>query len=440
MHGFNPSSTTIQRDALYEQVWSTPMIKLAKQYGISDVGLAKACKRHNIPRPPVGYWARRAAGQTPPKAPLPPNRDPALETVRFDGAYSGELQRLASADAANPVNPAKPGAQSSANKTHAIVVSDRLSKPHPLVEAARLRFRANSNHGAAHGVEDAGLAIRVGQKSLGRALRIMDALIKHWESLGGTVGVGTSNYNRRAVNDFKIGEDQVKVIIEEVAGDRLALKVDTIWSDRLRCTWQDGKRQRLEDVLDSFVNGALLHIARKKRERLDNACQARQRQRMAERRARAEQVKKDEETRRTQLLNEIERWHRARSIREYLQAIQMQVDGGDITPADPEHLQRWVEWASWYADVLDPLADAGTSPYPSVPPKPVNTPIDDLDLTERIRPIIEALGITDSDALYRVDRKALRNAARDGADWPWSEICRVLDGLGYDVSDRQFWP
>jgi len=38
------------------------MIKVAKKYGISDVGLAKICRRNNIPVPPRGFWARRQAG------------------------------------------------------------------------------------------------------------------------------------------------------------------------------------------------------------------------------------------------------------------------------------------------------------------------------------------------------------------------------------------
>jgi len=42
----------ISRKELYQEVWSTPMTKLAKKYGISDVGLAKVCNRNNIPRPP----------------------------------------------------------------------------------------------------------------------------------------------------------------------------------------------------------------------------------------------------------------------------------------------------------------------------------------------------------------------------------------------------
>src|SRR5258708_4469613 len=51
------------REELYEQVWKTPMQKLATKFGLSDVGLAKLCKRHHIPVPGRGYWARLRVGQ-----------------------------------------------------------------------------------------------------------------------------------------------------------------------------------------------------------------------------------------------------------------------------------------------------------------------------------------------------------------------------------------
>jgi len=35
------------------------MRTLAQEFGISDVGLAKVCRKHNIPVPPVGYWRRK---------------------------------------------------------------------------------------------------------------------------------------------------------------------------------------------------------------------------------------------------------------------------------------------------------------------------------------------------------------------------------------------
>ena len=41
---------------------------------MSDVGLAKRCRAVDVPIPYRGYWARKAAGQEPPKLPLPKYR------------------------------------------------------------------------------------------------------------------------------------------------------------------------------------------------------------------------------------------------------------------------------------------------------------------------------------------------------------------------------
>lgn len=66
---------TVTREDLYTQVWSEPMINLAKKYGLSDVGLRKKCKKLNIPLPPQGYFLRyerrRQRTNRPPLPPLP---------------------------------------------------------------------------------------------------------------------------------------------------------------------------------------------------------------------------------------------------------------------------------------------------------------------------------------------------------------------------------
>lgn len=51
------------RQQLYELVWVKPMWKLAKEMGISDVCLAKACRRTDIPTPGLGYWAKLKHGK-----------------------------------------------------------------------------------------------------------------------------------------------------------------------------------------------------------------------------------------------------------------------------------------------------------------------------------------------------------------------------------------
>jgi hypothetical protein len=53
----------LDRAQLFERVWSVPVDKLAREWGLSGRGLAKACRRLLVPVPPRGYWARVAAGQ-----------------------------------------------------------------------------------------------------------------------------------------------------------------------------------------------------------------------------------------------------------------------------------------------------------------------------------------------------------------------------------------
>lgn len=63
------------RKTLYREVWQTPMLTLAKQYGVSDQGLRKACVKLQVPVPKVGHWAKIAAGHKVPTPPLPPFSD-----------------------------------------------------------------------------------------------------------------------------------------------------------------------------------------------------------------------------------------------------------------------------------------------------------------------------------------------------------------------------
>ena len=62
------------RQRLYEEVWREPTQQVAKRYGVSDVAIAKACALLDIPKPPRGYWAKKAVGQKLPNRPPLPNR------------------------------------------------------------------------------------------------------------------------------------------------------------------------------------------------------------------------------------------------------------------------------------------------------------------------------------------------------------------------------
>lgn len=75
--------TTFERQKLFDEVWATPVTKLAKGHSLSDVGLRKICLALDVPLPPRGYWQKLAAGKAIPK--------PALHETTVKTTYAREM-------------------------------------------------------------------------------------------------------------------------------------------------------------------------------------------------------------------------------------------------------------------------------------------------------------------------------------------------------------
>jgi hypothetical protein len=82
------------REEFYELVWSTPLTHLAKEFAISDVALHKICRKHDIPNPPLGWWAKKAAGKKVKQTPLPRAKAGSADRVTI---ASANLSREAAA-------------------------------------------------------------------------------------------------------------------------------------------------------------------------------------------------------------------------------------------------------------------------------------------------------------------------------------------------------
>ena len=79
------------RVELFDLVWSKPMTRLAKELGLSDVGLRKICVKFGIPLPPRGYWSRLQFGKQDPRPALPfENNNPQIILPDEDTAASRE--------------------------------------------------------------------------------------------------------------------------------------------------------------------------------------------------------------------------------------------------------------------------------------------------------------------------------------------------------------
>ena len=98
------------REELYERVWTTSVHRLAKEFGYSDVGLAKLCHKHEIPTPGLGYWRRVELGQKPPRTPLPVVEQPSPYKIELTiGEHVPGQRRVIRGDVPLvPVLPDKP--------------------------------------------------------------------------------------------------------------------------------------------------------------------------------------------------------------------------------------------------------------------------------------------------------------------------------------------
>jgi hypothetical protein len=98
----------LTRAELYEKVWATPVRTIAKEFGMSDVGLAKICRKHDIPIPPLGYWRKKETGNKAVPPPLPAAQN-GLETldIYVRERLPPELTALAAEPAAEIAIPAE---------------------------------------------------------------------------------------------------------------------------------------------------------------------------------------------------------------------------------------------------------------------------------------------------------------------------------------------
>ncbi len=169
-------SIILTREQLYKKVWSQPVWTLAKEWGISDVGLAKICKKNNIPRPGLGYWARKEHGYNPRQTPLPKGEDKSIE-IHSHQAGSGTVD-------GEQVKEAMEKGVFEREADNRVTVPETLVDPHSLVARTQKSLEsAKVDHkGIVRPRAKSTLDVAVSPVSVEQAMRIMNALLKALES------------------------------------------------------------------------------------------------------------------------------------------------------------------------------------------------------------------------------------------------------------------
>jgi len=364
--------STWNRQELYERVWRFPLRKLADEYGISDVGLAKVCRKLEIPLPGLGHWTKIACGHRIARPPLPAmEKVPVLiRQIRESKTPilpedSPELDRIE---------------RVSATKTPS---ATKAMLAHPLIEKTRLLLsKASCREGEKlwAGREADSLDIRVTQTCLPRALRIMAVVIHMLEQEGFMLAVEKRGSESTSANIY--GETIRFGLVEKLRQVKSNPKPDAssrysytsirleptgvlsmvIWSyaKGLQKAWRDREGVELEDQLPKCLAG-MMKIAL--RERAEGAKREKERQATQERidevRAELSRIEREEKKIKT-LEREAIRWERAERIRKYIEVVRHDA----VQRTDPEERAKaleWVEWAAGQADRIDPLKPSPSS-------------------------------------------------------------------------------
>jgi hypothetical protein len=398
-----------EREALFKEVWETPMRTLAAKYGLSDNGLRDICHALEIPAPPRGHWAKKAAGHTVFTPALPPTNRPTTYSFRT-------IQR----ESLLPPNEELAAWLSErltfeADQANKVIVESELTRPHPLVrqtikildeyrrnlEASKKRAEAppkprdrwqpdfsafgrpswreylSKGYIELHGEA---LPLRVSLDAADRALRLWDALIKACIDRKMEISLGKNRLlvAERHVNlELRMSERLVRTVLStkgmsetDILFNRNIHYESTgelrIFVYCLGTEWKaaDDAKGKLEDRLNTVL--ARIHseaklsldataerAERDRLERLEGERRELEQQAEAERQRLAEV----ERQRIAALVAEAENWKRVTVVREYVEAIKMFVLETNLPTESKAPLDTWIAWAEQAANSIDPMTN-----------------------------------------------------------------------------------
>lgn len=272
-------AVSISREELHRRVWSEPVSRLSQSLGLSDVGLAKACRRHGIPVPPRGYWAKRDAGKAPPAPDFNADDRPGQQLLRFPGP------KPPAQPAADPPE-VDPEIERELDPANAIVVADRVRVRHPLLVSTREFWRMRKRRGFRWDcVIPPHFNIAISEPLETRALSILQTLFGALSDRGHRVDLDERGGIRLTVQGETCGlvlrerMRQARTVrtpatAAAAAQDRLRphdlvptgqleIRLDQRWGKAH--VWRDCEKYRVEDILNLVAVG-LIKVARAEKE------------------------------------------------------------------------------------------------------------------------------------------------------------------------------
>jgi hypothetical protein len=366
---------TWNREELYKEIWTQPMLKLAPKYGISSVMLGKVCRKLRIPVPGRGYWARKASGYRVSITPLPKLKDvPVIQRFKFPEPEP-KVPRMPEPEPNDSEYLRIKEVESLEIGISAGTPLDRhVAATGKVFRSAQTDDRGYRSTRFADGVLD----LHISERTLDRAIQILNTVVIALGRLG--FQVSFHKEPRHALMKI-FGEEIGFELIEKYNQIRIpeSQQRNSIWGSKVRyepngilefrvshsrygqLALRDHKRQTLEQQIPAIL-GAFLRQARAaklgaERERQQ---QIAQRQREIERQKLSDLIR-EEEKKVSTLDSWVSNWVHARQYREFISALAeaWKADGKDLSPETDQG--KKLIWMRQQADRLDPLAESPTS-------------------------------------------------------------------------------
>ncbi|MDX9694305.1 MAG: hypothetical protein RBT49_00785 [Bacteroidales bacterium] len=346
--------TTLTREQLYDLVWSTPMIQLAKKYKISDNGLRKICRRMNIPTPDNGYWLKIKYNKSVTKKKLP---------TEYSGKGEVTLSEIDFDDNSREISIHQLKKEIEISNQYSLKVPTKLTNPDNLIQDVvdfykEREFKPNEIPSFLV-VRGRCLDIRTTSRNLNRALRIMDTFIKVIKARGHKITLAPGkteiiileNYTEISIIEkCDIIEPEGKYASRTlIPNGKLAFKADTYYSKE----WADNN-VKLEEKLSTIIAWLELKAIKINIIWDKNRAEEKAREEIRRKERELQELKKKEIVKFRDLLEKSRRWKETFYFRDYIQTIEENAMKSGTTSND---LKEWLRWAKDKADWYDPLLD-----------------------------------------------------------------------------------
>lgn len=355
---------TITRKDLYEKVWGSPTTELSEVLGISDVAIAKLCKKLNVPKPPRGYWEKIKYGHRVSRPPLPPADSDIPEQVTIRSTLRNVTQIAAESG---------PDNHTTHLSAEAFALPVNFKSGHPLIKKARDVLTAASKERSRRTVYQrlwhntpATLDVRVSAEGVTRALKIMEALILGLETKGYSILADGKAHawkqNGTLTTQVTGLESPVVIYIEELSrrikyipprgelrgsyGQRfdyrptgkLRLVIDEYCGEGFKRQWNVNDDDSMGETLASFFDG-LVETAKVLKIRDDN------REREHREYEREQRLAHEEEERKHELNAAALKWEESQRQQRFLSAFKNEIHRRKQRPGPSSRLGLWLAWA-----------------------------------------------------------------------------------------------